>query len=106
MPRGYQLPFREWRRLSRRAKAAQKRGCFEVRGLLGTSRDLQIGLFFVANESSRPGHFEFSWKARETVAADRDSARHSTKQALQGGVQHAIGAQGGLKAALQPGFAR
>jgi proteasome lid subunit RPN8/RPN11 len=61
MPVQYILPHREWRRLSRRAYAAQQRHHAEVCGLFASDKDRRIALFFVRNESSRGGHCEFGW---------------------------------------------
>lgn len=59
MRREYQLSFRDWRRLSRRAREAQKRGLYEVGGLLAADDLRRLQLFFVRNASLRRGEFEF-----------------------------------------------
>jgi len=56
------LPVREWRRLRRRAYAAQQIDVSEICGLFAVRANRQIFLVFVANESDRDGHFEFSWQ--------------------------------------------
>jgi len=56
------LPHREWRRLRRRAYAAQQQGQMEVAGLMGVDQRGRIFLVFVNNESSRACHFEFGWE--------------------------------------------
>ena len=55
----FHLPYREWRRLYRRAYAAQQRNQWEVSGVFGADRQRRIFLIFVENESNRAGHFEF-----------------------------------------------
>jgi hypothetical protein len=69
--RAWHLPYREWRRLRRRAYAAQQDGCLEVCGIIGKDRDRHLFLVFVPNESQRAGHWEFGWpsfwKARERL---------------------------------------
>jgi len=62
--RSFYLPFREWRRLSRRAYAAQQNGQMEIAGLLASDVKRRLSLFFLKNESDRPGHFELSWEQR------------------------------------------
>jgi len=72
MSREYRLPYREWRRLSRRAYAAQQRDQFEIGGVISTNGDREIRLEFVRNESDRPCHFEFGddfWRARGVIRA-------------------------------------
>jgi proteasome lid subunit RPN8/RPN11 len=75
MTREYRLPYREWRRLSRRSYAAQQRGLFEVCGLFAVNRNREIRLFFVRNESRNPGQVDFGWdqfwRAREDIRANR-----------------------------------
>jgi len=73
MLREYRLPYREWRRVSRRAYAAQQRDQSEVAGLIAVGRHREIRLEFVRNESDRPCHFEFGWdqfwRARAVIRA-------------------------------------
>lgn len=45
MPRDYLLPYHEWRRLSRRAHAAQQLNPSEVAGLFAVSMHRSIRLF-------------------------------------------------------------
>jgi proteasome lid subunit RPN8/RPN11 len=62
MAHEYQIPFREWRRLTRRALGAQQHGYFEVAGLFAANRQHVIRLFFMENQSVKPGEFELSWE--------------------------------------------
>jgi proteasome lid subunit RPN8/RPN11 len=70
----YILPYREWRRLSRRAYRAQQLDHGEVCGLFATDRQRRIALFFVRNESPTGGHWEFSAaqfrRGRERIRAE------------------------------------
>jgi len=55
------LPFREWRRLRRRAYFSQQNGGHEVSGLFGVRDHIQIVLVFLKSGSPRPAHFEIDW---------------------------------------------
>jgi proteasome lid subunit RPN8/RPN11 len=72
----FRLPYREWRRLSRRAYRAQKRDHSEVCGLFATDGSQRLVLFFLANESARPGHFEVSWDAFRRTRKEIRNAGH------------------------------
>src|ERR1700728_4499364 len=75
MKPAYTLPFRQWRRLRRRANAAQQNGIFEVAGLFARDSKDRIRLFFIENESERPCHFEFDWpifwQTRRLIRAEK-----------------------------------
>ncbi len=66
------LPYREWRRLRRRAHQAQQRDQSEVCGLFATDDLGHLFPVFVANESKATGHFEFG---RQASAAARRHIR-------------------------------
>jgi len=51
----YYLPFRERRRLHRRAYYAQQRDQFEVCGVLLANAERQLQLHFLPNRSDKPG---------------------------------------------------
>jgi len=54
------LPYREWRRLYRRAYNAQQLNHSEVCGFFSADSNGHISLEFLTNRSDRPGHFELS----------------------------------------------
>ena len=56
------LPYREWRRLYRRAFNAQQLNHSEVCGFFSADSNGHISLEFLTNWSVRPGHFELSTK--------------------------------------------
>ena len=71
--RQLRVPYREWRRLCRRAYAAQQKEHSEVCGLFAADKRQRVFLIFITNESTKPGHFEFGWKefrrARHAIRA-------------------------------------
>jgi proteasome lid subunit RPN8/RPN11 len=79
--RAFYLPFREFRRLARRARDAQRAKQFEVVGLLATkpSTTRVLHLVFLRNRATRP----CQWKVRsEDVAASRHALERDGFRAI------------------------
>lgn len=58
LPDAFHLPFRQWRRLFRRAYRAQQRDHSEVCGVFAMDGGGRVSVVFLKNHSDQPGHFE------------------------------------------------
>jgi proteasome lid subunit RPN8/RPN11 len=74
MHRTLHLPHREWRRLRRRAYAAQQDDLREVCGVVAVDRRDRILLVFVPNESDRPANFHISGERIDRIRRELNAA--------------------------------
>lgn len=79
--RPFRLPFREFRRLSRRARSAREANHFEIVGLLAVDslEPRTLRLVFLRNRATEPGRWQLSL---EDIAECRRALRASGLRAI------------------------